>query len=128
MSENKTPVGTILWHDLTVDNAERIRDFYSDVVGWKVESVDMGGYTDFNMIAPGSGEPTAGVCHARESNAGFPPQWMTYFVVENVEESARKCREQGGEVLIDPRPLAGTPFCVIRDPAGAVCALCESAG
>jgi len=127
MTKQKTSVGTIIWHDLTVEDAERVRDFYGDVVGWKTEPVDMGGYSDFSMVAPGTGDAVAGVCHARGSNAGLPAQWMTYFVVDNVAESARRCTERGGEVLVGPRPLAGSPFCVIRDPAGAVCALCESA-
>lgn len=31
MKENKP--GNILWHDLTVDNAENVSDFYHEVVG-----------------------------------------------------------------------------------------------
>ena len=48
MSE-KASVGSIMWTDLTVENAERIRDFYSAVVGWTTSGVDMGGYNDFNL-------------------------------------------------------------------------------
>ena len=96
----------------------------SDIhVGWKSEPVDMGGYSDFTMIAPGSGDGVAGICHARGSNADVPPQWLLYFVVEDVERSARTCTERGGELLVGPRPLSGGRFCVIKDPAGAVCAL-----
>lgn len=119
----KPEVGTIGWQDLTVANADEIREFYEKVVGWQSSPVDMGEYSDFNMIAPGSGDATAGVCHARGSNADLPPQWLIYFVVENVEKSAGQCQSQGGSVLIPVRPLAGGRFCVIRDPAGAVCAL-----
>jgi predicted enzyme related to lactoylglutathione lyase len=53
-------VGTIGWHDLTVEHAEAVRDFYTSVVGWKSEDVDMGGYADYQMLAPGSGEGVAG--------------------------------------------------------------------
>jgi uncharacterized protein len=41
MSE-KTSVGSIMWTDLAVENAERIRDFYCAVVGWTASGVDMG--------------------------------------------------------------------------------------
>ena len=34
MSSND--LGTINWRDLTVENAEEIRDFYSNVVGWQL--------------------------------------------------------------------------------------------
>ena len=74
MSTNDGPKpGTISWTDLTVENAEEVRDFYQEVVGWDAHPVDMGQYTDFGMAAPG--------------------------------------------------PMAGGRFCVIGDPAGAVCAL-----
>ena len=116
-------IGTVCWRDLTVEDADRIRDFYQSVVGWKSEPVDMGGYSDFNMIPPGSDEATVGICHARGSNADLPPQWLLYFVVADVDQSARKCQELGGGVMVEPRPLGGGRFCIIRDPAGAVCAL-----
>jgi len=124
MSENNKPaVGTIGWHDLTVDNAEEVRDFYQSVVGWKAESCDVGGYDDFNLIPPEADEPIAGVCHARGGNARMPPQWMVYFVVADLDASIATCEERGGEVVVAPRGPESGRFCVIRDPAGAVCAL-----
>jgi predicted enzyme related to lactoylglutathione lyase len=124
MNGSKKPeLGTIVWSDLTVKNAEQVRDFYAKVVGWKPESVDMGGYSDFSMIAPTTGKVAAGICHARETNADLPPQWLVYIVVENVDRSAAKCVEEGGNIVAGPRSLGGGRFCVIRDPAGAVCAL-----
>lgn len=116
-------VGEILWRDLTVNNAEQVRDFYKAVVGWQSSGQDMGGYEDFNMISPTTGETVAGVCHARGSNAGLPAQWLIYITVEDVAASARKCVELGGKVLNGPRKMGGGDFCVIQDPAGAVCAL-----
>lgn len=120
---NEPRVGSIAWRDLTVENAEAVRDFYRAVTGWRFESVDMGGYEDFSMIAPGDGETVAGICHARGTNEDLPPQWLIYVVVEDVDRSARKCRELGGDVITGPRPLGGGRVCVVRDPAGAVAAL-----
>ena len=124
MSDDEgTKVGTLAWRDLTVDDAESLHTFYKQVVGWESQRVEMDGYSDFNMVAPGSGETVAGICHARGSNANLPPQWLMYVVVEDVDASARSCVELGGTVLDGPRELGGGRFCVIRDPAGAVCAL-----
>ena len=124
MARAKTPaIGTITWRDLTVKRATKVRDFYARVVGWKTSEVDMGGYSDYCMIASGSGETVAGVCHARGSNTDLPPQWLMYITVKDVDRSAAQCRKLGGKVLVKPRPMAGGRFCVIRDPAGAVCAL-----
>ncbi|MDX1673526.1 MAG: VOC family protein [Longimicrobiales bacterium] len=115
-------LGSVAWRDLTVADAPGIRDFYSRVVGWTASPVDMGGYSDFNMV-DSEGNPAAGICHARDGNAGLPPQWLVYILVEDVEASAERCRDAGGEVLVGPKAMGTDRLCVIRDPAGAVCAL-----
>ena len=121
-------VGSIGWTDLTVDDAEEIRKFYSAVVGWKADPVDMGGYNDFNMMTPASGEVVAGVCHAKGGNTGLPTQWIMYVTVEDIEVSAEKCKQLGGKILTGPTGSAGKErTCVIQDPAGAVMALYQPA-
>ena len=121
-------VGVIRWVDLTVPDAEGVRDFYSEVVGWDPDPIDMGGYYDFNMAGPETGSPMAGICHHKGVNKGIPPQWMVYITVENLDTSLDKVVELGGEVLVEKR-ASGEPggFAVIRDPAGAVAALYQPA-
>lgn len=115
--------GSLGWTDLTVDDAEAIRDFYAQVVGWSHEAVDMGGYDDFTMRTAG-GTPIAGICHARGTNADLPAQWLPYITVESLDESIRRCEALGGAVIAGPKGKEGSPrYCVIRDPAGAVAAL-----
>jgi uncharacterized protein len=118
--------GTVGWHDLTVPDAEQIRDFYQSVVGLTASPVSMGEYSDFNMSPPGADSPVAGICHARGANAAVPPQWMLYFIVENLERSMAVCVGCGGQVLTSPRKTGEGTYCVIRDPAGAVCALYQA--
>ncbi len=36
-------IGKIGWIDMTVENAEQLRDFYATVVGLKPEAVDLSG-------------------------------------------------------------------------------------
>ena len=118
-------LGTIGWIDLTVTDAEGIRDFYAAVVGWQSDAVDMSDYQDFCML-PKDGEPAAGICHARGANAAIPPGWMIYITVENLDESLKQCEHLGGEVLGEPRSMGKDRYCVIRDPSGATCALYQS--
>ena len=117
-----------MWVDLTVENAGTVRDFYEAVVGFETSPVDMDGYSDFSMLPQGSTDPVAGVCHARGSNADIPPAWLVYFTVEDVAASAARCEELGGQLVVPPRGLAGGRFCVVKDPAGAVCALYQPPG
>jgi len=125
---NKHETGAITWTDLTVPNAEAVKTFYSQVVGWKTEAVSMGEYSDFNMNLPDSGKTVAGICHARGFNADLPAQWLVYINVANVEESAKRVAELGGKIISGPKDMGGYGrCCVIQDPAGAVAALFEPA-
>lgn len=125
---NQHEIGAITWTDLTVPNAEAVKTFYSQVVGWKTEAVSMGEYNDFNMNLPGSGKTVAGICHARGSNANLPAQWLVYITVANVAESAKRAAELGGKIISGPKDMGGYGrCCVIQDPAGAVAALFEHA-
>ncbi len=116
-------IGRVEWIDLTVDDASRIKDFYCKVVGWNSGEVDMGTYSDFNIVRPGSNDTVAGICHARGSNANLPSQWLIYVRVADVQASAEAAEAKGGKVLDGPRRMAGSNFCVVQDPAGAVLAL-----
>lgn len=129
MSDSERPrIGSIGWTDLTVPEADPIRDFYGEVIGWKPEPLDMGGYSDYVMAAPDDGTPVAGICHARGTNAGLPAQWLNYVVVDDVERRASRAAELGGEIVVAPKAMGSQGrYCVIRDPAGAVVALFEPA-
>ena len=118
MADQPKP-GTVVWQDLTVHDAERLRDFYASVVGWRPEPVEMGGYADFNMVAPATGAPAAGVCFARGTNAKLPPQWLIYVQVADLDASLQSCVDGGGVVVDGPRGMGEQRFAVIRDPAGA---------
>lgn len=129
MADSDAPrAGTIVWTDLTVPQAESLRDFYGAVVGWTHEPVSMGSYNDFSMVPPGSQTAVAGICHARGVNESLPPVWMVYIAVERLEESLEQCRARGGTVLTPARAVGNHGrYAVIRDPAGAVAALFEAA-
>ncbi len=102
-----------------------MRDFYKEVVGWDAQGCKMDGYEDYNMIPAGTDAPVAGICHARDANAGMPKNWMIYITVPDIEAAVAKCREHGGKIVVGPTGESAK-FCVIEDPAGAVCALWES--
>ena len=128
-SSSPAPVGAIGWVDLTVADAPGIRDFYAAVVGWAPTPLDMGGYADYMMQAPGAPGPQAGICHARGANAALPAVWVPYVTVADLAASLAACRARGGAVLSGPQDAGGgATFAVIRDPAGAVVALHQPAG
>lgn len=123
-NEEKLETGSIIWTDLTVANADEIKDFYSNVIGWKPETVQMGGYNDYSINSPETGRTVAGVCHSKGVNADLPPKWLIYITVTDVDESVEKCLKNGGKIIAAPRNMSEYGrYCVIQDPAGAVAAL-----
>lgn len=127
MSNERPEIGSMVWIDLTVSDAEVVRNFYAEVVGWTTSEVDMGGYSDYEMKTPGSGTTITGVCHAQGVNKDMPPVWMPYFTVADLDASIATCAENGGVVVVPARSLGEGRFCVVKDPAGALSALYELA-
>ncbi len=127
MTDSKIKTGTIQWVDLTVNDADKIRDFYGEVVGWKSDPVPMDGYDDYCMIGNSSDDPVAGICHARGVNADLPPHWIVYITVDDLDKSVTACKALGGEIISGPKSMGKSGrYCIIKDPAGAVAALFES--
>jgi len=121
-------IGSIGWIDLTVEDAGEIRDFYRRVTGWTAGDVAMDGYEDYCMSPPDGDGPVAGICHRRGGNAEFPPGWLIYITVENLDRSIERCLELGGEVVVEPKAMGDDRYGVIRDPSGACCALYQKGG
>lgn len=117
-------IGSIGWIDLTVPNASEVKDFYSAVIGWKPEGLSMGDYEDFNMTM--DGEPKTGICHKKGPNDNIPSQWMIYINVADMAASTEAVEKLGGKLLSEVKSVGGYgKFCIIEDPAGAVCTLFE---
>ncbi|NNF37436.1 MAG: VOC family protein, partial [Gemmatimonadetes bacterium] len=51
-----------------------------------------------------------------------------YFSVPDLDAALDACRDRGGEALTPVRVAGDYRYAVIRDPAGAVCAIGQAAG
>jgi uncharacterized protein len=114
------------WIDLTADDAEGLRGFYTAVTGLEADAVSMGDYDDYALRIPG-GDPVAGVCHRRGENVGAPSGWMIYFNVPDIAVAIAAATEAGGELLHGPS--GGESFghmAFLKDPAGNRFALYQS--
>ena len=125
--DDSTPAGRIAWLDLTTPDAEPMRDFYRQVIGWAVQDVEMRdgetSYADYNMLGDG-GKPAAGICHARGMNGGLPAVWMLYLPVGDLGESLRLVEEDGGQIIKAMKGRDGKHvYAAVQDPAGATVAL-----
>lgn len=132
-------IGEVVWRDLTVADADGVRDFYAEVVGWQVQPMPMpapeeGGeeYADYVMLSHRAGsdetEGMAGVCHARGSNADMPPVWLVYVRVADIHASCAAAEAGGGKVVHGPRSMGPGILAVVQDPAGALLGLWDDSG
>lgn len=118
-------IGVITWVDLTVSDAATLKDFYEQVVGWNVDPVDMDGHEDYCMNQKNSNFPVAGICNKKGVNKDLPSQWLIYITVENLDESIAACVKKGGSLITKIKHMDQGRYIIIKDPAGAVCALFE---
>ena len=119
----KSKFGRILWHDITVEDAGSVSEFYKAVVGWEKEGLSMGDYEDY-VMKDASGEGVTGICHAKGANNYLPPQWLMYVAVPNMDESLEKCQQLGGKLIGEKRKMGNDYYCLVQDPAGAHIMLC----
>lgn len=124
MSEKKPKVGQFYWTDLTVDKPQERKEFYKQIFGWQEIEVPMkdgeDSYVDYGM-AVDSITAAGGICHHRGKNIGIPPQWISYFYIDDVENALQTCLALGGELLKESRKVDGTLcFVIVKDPQGAI--------
>jgi hypothetical protein len=115
--------GCIARLDLAVAEAGPIADFYRDVVGWSLRPVETededGAFTDYVLLGA-DGHPAANLVHARGANRGLPPVWRISLPVGDLDESLRRVRSGGGQVLQVTQGTDGAAHsAVVRDPVGA---------
>ncbi|CAL9653620.1 MULTISPECIES: VOC family protein [Streptomyces] len=112
------PEGTPCWADAMFSDVEGAKRFYGDVLGWTFgeSSSEYGNYTQ----AYADGKAVAAVVPPMPGQEG-QSQWCLYFASPDAAATARRIREAGGEVLLEPMRVGdfGT-MCLAREPSGAV--------
>jgi uncharacterized protein len=123
MSTVKTAIGRFVWHDHISNDADKARDFYSQLLGWTAE-VWKPGEMDYPMITV-NGEMHGGFGPAQ---GGAPSHWLGHIGVDDVDEAVSRAEAAGGSILAAPMdiPEVGR-MAVLRDPQGAVFSVFSSA-
>lgn len=127
MEQEKPKHGTINWTDLTIPNAEEVKEFYKTVIGWTEQAIPMKDgdeeYNDFVMLHSENGA-AGGICHSKGTNLGIPPQWIPYISVNDIEKRKNLAIEHGGEILKEQLNKDGELYYVImKDISGAIFAM-----
>ncbi|EJM98920.1 VOC family protein [Phyllobacterium sp. YR531] len=114
--------GTIGWHELVSDDAEKALAFYASLFGWtKGEAMDMGPmgtYQIFNV----DGQMYGGMMTSTDTSD--VKLWRFYFIVDDIDTAVARIKEKGGQVTTEPMEVPGDAWIIEgRDPQGAYFAL-----
>jgi uncharacterized protein len=122
--------GAFTWNELSTHDVDAAKSFLEPLFGWRVEEIDTQGGPRYWTIGHDSAAAgrNGGVRELapEQREAGVPPHWMPYFVVESADDASRHAGELGGSTPFGPIDLPmGARIAVLTDPQGAWFAIFE---
>ncbi|GGP65355.1 VOC family protein [Streptomyces melanogenes] len=112
------PEGTPCWADAMFTDVEGAKSFYGDVLGWTFgeASSEYGNYTQAYV----DGKAVAAVVPPMPGQEG-QSAWCLYLASPDVAATAKKIKDNGGEVLMEPMQVGDFgSMAIAREPSGAV--------
>ena len=119
--------GRAVWNELVTTDLESAKRFYGGLFGWTFRDIEIrrGRYT----VASRDGERVGSIFQPRDGSIGNPSQWVTYFSVESVDDTAHAAEERGAKVVLRPVDVPGRGReALLVDPEGAPFALIRPTG
>jgi predicted enzyme related to lactoylglutathione lyase len=124
--------------DVNTPDLEGSKTFYGAVFGWRIEILDLGDFEYTMWLVQGyeGGEPEQPVSRevvggmmplSGEQPPGLGPHWGVDFWVDDVDETAGKTVELGGNVIAAPFDIPVGRTAVLADPQGAAFAVSKVA-
>lgn len=117
--------GKFIWCELMTSDTKAAGDFYSAVIGWKVNEMSMPDMPSYFLFEMGEGDNCPGIGGMMdfppELEGKLPPNWTGYVAVDDVDQTAKDYVALGGRVQREPEDIPGIGrFAVVADPHGAV--------
>jgi predicted enzyme related to lactoylglutathione lyase len=110
--------------ELNTQDLPKAKKFYSQLFGWQLQDMPMGGGKTYTMIGVGEGTG-GGMMTAPDS--GIPPHWLAYVGVDDIDASTKKAKELGATLVMGVTPVANYgKFSIFKDPTGALFAMWQS--
>jgi predicted enzyme related to lactoylglutathione lyase len=109
---------TFCWTELVTTTPEVSKGFYSQLFGWTVKEVAMGGGVSYTMLQK-DGADVGGLRGLQPNEAGARSHTASSVAVADVDGCAKRAVQLGGTVLIAPVTMPnGARYAVVADPTG----------
>jgi uncharacterized protein len=109
--------GAPCWFETITSDTARAGAFYEALFGWTptTQQFHWGTYTTYSR----AGAPVAGMMPLLAEMAPMTSHWGVYFMVRDIEESAKLAPTLGGNVFLPITPIPGVGrFCGVGTPEG----------
>ena len=113
--------GRFVWHELMTKDVDKAKAFYSELLGWKIEPMQMG-QMEYLKITAGD-EDIGGLMAFEHEQA--PSHWMAYVTVDDIDAACKQVSALKGHVCVPPTEIPPGRFSVIGDPSGATVSLLQ---
>jgi uncharacterized protein len=122
-TSKKKQAHSIVWFGIPADNTKRVKKFYGDLFGWKIERAP--GLQEFWHIDTGGGDDTPDGGIKKREQPQEPV--VNYVSVDSVTEFSKKIERLGGKICMAKTavPQMGY-FAVCQDTEGNAFGLWES--
>ncbi len=118
--------GRPAWNELLTKDVAAARDFYCSVFGWSSIEQPVEGMDTYTLFRAGERD-VAGIM-SLPKDAEAPPNWLTYFHVEDVDSRAHTVEGLGGQTFVAPQDIPDVGrMSVHADPTGGFFALMRGA-
>lgn len=112
--------------ELNTTDIAAAKDFYSQLFGWTLTDVQMGGGVIYTMINVGEG---TGGGMWQSPAPGAPSFWLAYTAVDDIHAATDKARALGAQVVREPMAVMDSGWlAIIVDPTGAHLGLWQAKG
>lgn len=110
--------GAFCWWELNTNDTDKAKAFYTGLFGWGT-----GGDPNYTEWKNG-GESIGGMMQIQPEWGDVPPNWMSYVMVADADQTAEKAKSLGGNIYMGPQDIPNMGrFAVIADPQGAAFAI-----
>jgi predicted enzyme related to lactoylglutathione lyase len=117
--------GSFCWPELATTDDAAAKKFYTSLFGWSSEDSPAGPDMVYTMLKK-KGKSVGALYKLGPQRKGVPPHWNIYVSVASADAAAKKAKELGGKVLMEPFDVMDVGrMAIIQDHQGATICVWE---
>jgi predicted enzyme related to lactoylglutathione lyase len=107
-------IGAWAWNELGTPDLAAAKSFYGELFGWNAADLPAG----VPRASFSKGDVLIGGMHVPAPQEGDRARWTLSFLVADVDVSAARVPELGGQILMPPMQIPIGTFAIVAGPGG----------